>query len=44
MAAGAMPPRCVVFVSARWRIGAWDVSMPPSSACSQLHSSQVFDT
>src|SRR3989442_13076859 len=39
-----IPGRAVLAVMVRWRIGAWDVSMPPSRAWSQLHSSHTFET
>ena len=38
------PGRVVLVVRRRWRIGACEVSMPPSRACSQLLSWTTFDT
>ena len=35
---GLKPPRVEVSLSSRCMIGACEVSMPPSSPCSQLHS------
>ena len=42
--AGLKPGRAVLVVSSRCRIGACEVSMPPSRPCSQLHSWITFDT
>src|SRR3989442_15054112 len=43
-ASTGIPGRAVLAVMVGWRMGAGDVSMPPSRAWSQLHSSHTFET